>query len=344
MVSFVFAVIGLLLSAITHCSTFLGIDPIEKVPPLFVLHIGIFALLGVLILEHKLMSIAIIEKRVIQADHKNPLDDQDLTYAPLWMKTMLAFSFVYAIINFAIFFFLCHDCPPSERNGQYFLKSGQEITQNEFHRYQAYEARGFSGHWMIFYSGLMCLSYSASRKHQQAYSNATEPLLKILVDPNETMNEREQAIVALKKVGDFRTIASLLDVLEHEKSNMHQSIKVTLAILLRKIRLVYFGQHQSHLEQYHALRNPEVASLIIPMSHLRTIVIDVSSCDVAQVERFITYAVNYIGQKHLKRHVKAQIYGKPEQLPPNIRNTLLNLCQDVSIHKMTLSFEDDPMS
>ena len=81
------------------------------------------------------------------------------------------------------------------------------------------------------------------------------------------------------------------------------------------------------------LLNPDVTELTIPISKLKWIGIHAETYDFHLVERFITYAVNYIGQEHLKEHVGVDIHGDPDKLHPNLRNSLKNLCKSVKLLK-----------
>lgn len=56
---------------------------------------------------------------------------------------------------------------------------------------------------------------------------------------------------------------------------------------------------------------------------------DRSAYDFHLVERFLTYALNTIGQNYLRTCVNVYLSGDPEQLHPNLRNTLTNLCKRV---------------
>lgn len=64
---------------------------------------------------------------------------------PPWMKLMTYFFFGYAIINFAIFIF-----------------STAGVTKGTSPS-TATELRGFSGHWMAFYSAALSMLYSATQ-------------------------------------------------------------------------------------------------------------------------------------------------------------------------------------
>ena len=60
----------------------------------------------------------------------------------------------YIPINFAWGISKMWHGSPTEDNGRYYLNSHgsytQELTQEEYYQYQAYEVRLFSGHWMFF--------------------------------------------------------------------------------------------------------------------------------------------------------------------------------------------------
>ena len=45
------------------------------------------------------------------------------------------------------------------------------------------------------------------------------------------------------------------------------------------------------------------------------------------------YVVNYIGEKHIKKHVEAHIYGNSNTLNLILYNSLKNLCKEVIIEK-----------
>lgn len=76
-------------------------------------------------------------------------------YISKWMKIVCLVFFIYAGINFALFYSLMQDGNPQIENGRYVLslhgETTREINQDEYNKYQMYEVRGFSGHWMLFY-------------------------------------------------------------------------------------------------------------------------------------------------------------------------------------------------
>jgi hypothetical protein len=77
--------------------------------------------------------------------------------------------FVYAVVNFALFF-LQVSGTPSVRGSQYIVNNHghvREISEEEYHHLRAMEIRGFSGHWMVFYWAGVVMVYCASRRHRE---------------------------------------------------------------------------------------------------------------------------------------------------------------------------------
>ena len=121
-----------------HLATFFNFDVLAYFPWVWLLHIGIFV--GV---------IPLIGKDLKEVWRKFFLP------GPSWARySIIAFA-VYAPINFLLFLALSKGGSPDIRNGVYVLHNHGTIikvlTEQEYHRQQAYGLRGFSGHWMIFY-------------------------------------------------------------------------------------------------------------------------------------------------------------------------------------------------
>lgn len=139
----ILALVGLTVSAIAHFSTCMGVDPQDSFPYIWLLHIGIFVVF--------LPAIAI--QSLLPRDQKGNL--QPLAFAPRWMQRLTIVAFIYMIVNFVVFIILTHAGSPYKENGRYVLRDHgkfvRSITQAQYHRYRAYEVRGFSGHWVFFY-------------------------------------------------------------------------------------------------------------------------------------------------------------------------------------------------
>ena len=77
------------------------------------------------------------------------------------------------------------------------------------------------------------------------------------------------------------------------------------------------------------LKNPDLSSFALSLNNLKHVIIQTDTYDFRQVEYFLTYAVNYIGQKALKLRVEVHLYGDPQRLHPNLYNNFVTLCKRV---------------
>jgi hypothetical protein len=100
------------------------------------------------------------------------------------------------------------------------------------------------------------------------------------------------------------------------------------------VEVIIFGSEAS--QEYNprtTIHDPDFSECSLPVLRLKQVVIHTAAYDFFQVERFLTYAVNYIGQKYLKKCVDVHLYGDPEKLHPNLRNNLTNLCRRIHRHE-----------
>lgn len=79
-------------------------------------------------------------------------------------------------------------------------------------------------------------------------------------------------------------------------------------------------------------QNPDSTNFMLPLKHLQQIAVYPATYDFHLLERFLTYAVNYIGQKQLKKQVTVHIHGDPDALDQNLRNNFEHLCKEVVVH------------
>ena len=99
------------------------------------------------------------------------------------------------------------------------------------------------------------------------------------------------------------------------------------------IDTVIFGHGKfKSLNPCTTLFEADITELSMSMSQLKKIIVSTETYNFHQVERFITYAVNYIGQEYLKNNVEVHIYDDPSKLHPNLRNSLENLCKCVEVN------------
>jgi hypothetical protein len=119
-----------------------------------------------------------------------------------------------------------------------------------------------------------------------------------------------------------------------EASALLKHLSDIIAFRCHSIEHITFGTSSlNNTDPYTTLHNPDVSDLTFPFVHLKQVVIDSETYDFHQAERFLTYAVNYIGQDYLKEHVEVAVYGDPEKLHPNLRNSFDNLCKRVQVHR-----------
>ena len=69
------------------------------------------------------------------------------------------------------------------------------------------------------------------------------------------------------------------------------------------------------------------------MHNLKKILVQTETYDFLLIEKFLTYAVNHIGRKHLKKKTEVHIYGNPDKLHPNLYNLFSSLSKKVEFHE-----------
>jgi hypothetical protein len=136
------ALTGFFSSLFVHLTTFFGIDPSKHVPWFWGLHLGIFVVFIPMLFVQGLTPRKDFWSKIFAA-------------MPRWARYTTKAFFAYALINFALFFFLSRGGVPDVRDGKYVLHNhGQvirELSEDEYELQKAYVVRGFSGHWMVFY-------------------------------------------------------------------------------------------------------------------------------------------------------------------------------------------------
>ncbi len=125
------AALGLAASLVVHLCAVLGMpNPLGSAA--WALHIGIFAVW---------IPAVIVFQRMTRDSRRADFWKDALRGCPNWMKVLTLVFFLYALGNFAWFFFKTVGTPPSETP-------------------ESAVFRGFSGHWMAFYSAAMAILYS----------------------------------------------------------------------------------------------------------------------------------------------------------------------------------------
>jgi hypothetical protein len=113
---------------------------------------------------------------------------------------------------------------------------------------------------------------------------------------------------------------------------LFHAVQTILAWRCYQVEAVVFGNRLPRgMSPNHTLLNPDLVDVTVPLWRLTTIVIVTQTYDMLLVERFLTYAVNTLGQAYLNKHVETRFYGNPENLHPHIMNSVTNLCQAVHV-------------
>jgi HEAT repeat protein len=159
---------------------------------------------------------------------------------------------------------------------------------------------------------------------------SVEPMMAFLRNPDPAL--RKEAASALQKIRDARAIPVFLPLLTEENSFIREQAGQLLHPLFALIETVVFGSLPlESLDPRTTLWNLETVNLTMMMPALSTIIIQADTYDFYQVERFLTYVVNYLGQDYVKHQVKVHLYGHPYSLHPNLRNNLEHLFERVEI-------------
>ena len=124
------AAAGLVLSLLVHVSALVGLPNVLG-SAAWGLHVGIFVVW---------LPAVIVAGLLTRDARRMDMRKVALRACPRWMRYMTYGFFIYAILNFAVFFL-----------GSF--ASGGEVAESDVFR-------GFSGHWMAFYSAALALLYS----------------------------------------------------------------------------------------------------------------------------------------------------------------------------------------
>jgi hypothetical protein len=166
---FYFALTGYLLGLIVHLLSLADIDILSNFPFIWLLHLGIFVVWIPTVFE-------IRKRQQLEQKHSltknNPLSFFKLMFSrtPKWLTIVAIVGFIYAIINFSLVF-LSQTGTPDIKDGQYILQNRGQliriITEQEYHHYQANEARGFSGHWIAFYGIALAVLFPFGKRTEK---------------------------------------------------------------------------------------------------------------------------------------------------------------------------------
>ncbi len=127
-----------------------------------------------------------------------------------------------------------------------------------------------------------------------------------------------------------QAIPPLLSFANDTNVRVRRYIHDMLAQACTQVKTIVFGKHSEEASDPKTMvANIEVSTLTPAFTKLQQIRIDADTYDVLVVERFLTYAVNVLGEKFLKKNVTVHIIGNAERIHPNVVNAFSNLCKAV---------------
>jgi hypothetical protein len=142
------ALVGLALSLVVHGSSYLSSPPSWPAVPFGALHVSALLLFGVAVLLARRAGVALNGREARQ------MLSAAATIVPAWLTALVGLTFVYAVVNFLLFFAQSTRGVPEKSGGRYVLDNHGQFTtvsQQTYEHTQALLWRGFSGHWLLFY-------------------------------------------------------------------------------------------------------------------------------------------------------------------------------------------------
>ncbi len=174
------------------------------------------------------------------------------------------------------------------------------------------------------------------RDHDPVVRAEIAKLLALLKWEPENARDRVYYFLTARKWDTFlalgmpTTPAPLLETLGDDAPAFQKESTTAFMEVYASVTGVVFGNPQPpDRSQRFTLHNPDVVDLKFPMKRLQHILIATATYDILVVERFMLYAMNIIGRRHLKRHVEVHLSGSPDGLSPNLRNLLTRLCKSL---------------
>ena len=161
--------------------------------------------------------------------------------------------------------------------------------------------------------------------HNQTGRQLIESLATVGISITEVRN-------ILKQLQTPQVIPSLFRIIGKIDKSIQIDVAKTVDRLVDSIIAIWFGYDKAESLVLPAiLLNPDISELSTRLPNLMYIIISPDICNLRSVEQFITYAVNNIGQKHLKECTAVLIYDDVDKLTSNLYNALSNLCNSIKI-------------
>ncbi len=161
---FLFSCLGLIISILVHLGLRLDVNIQDYPVSPYILHLGIFITFA------PSLILFIFENKNLQDENGRQVGVKAVfSDSPKALSIFVSIVYAYAILNFVLFMGSMPGAP-TKQGEKYILSNHgtviKEITFGEYKAYQRKEAIGFSGHWMLFYSAALLLSYPFRKKRE----------------------------------------------------------------------------------------------------------------------------------------------------------------------------------
>ena len=147
-------------SLVVHLATFASHPAVSMESTLFI-HVAVFVPFGSMVIisarrkrgKAKDTRASLLERFVGYYVESLRIIGRIVRMVPTPVLILGIILLIYVPINFILFIDRMWEGSPNEDNGIYYLSDHgryvRELTKEEYFQYQAYEVRGFSGHWMV---------------------------------------------------------------------------------------------------------------------------------------------------------------------------------------------------
>jgi hypothetical protein len=142
------ALVGLIASVAVHVSTFLGTGVAATMNPAIAipLHAGLFPPFFATVFALRAESKGVDGRELMR---------RLLGMVPIWARVLFLVAFYYAIVNFGLFMVRPGGASFGRRASETVVtehgRATRKPTPEEVAQHETLVARGFSGHWMVFY-------------------------------------------------------------------------------------------------------------------------------------------------------------------------------------------------
>ncbi len=162
---------------------------------------------------------------------------------------------------------------------------------------------------------------AAAEAAEQILQSSLQPLIELITTQDPQIKRKSiHAAGRMKEPGVMKFILAALD---DPDSNVRKTALQAHKQINPLVKGIIFGNIKLNGCRK-AVSNVQFENMKVPFENLELILIDAYSYEMIKVEQFITYALDYIGEKYLKRKVTAYIRGNEKDLQQNLLNNLKN--------------------